>query len=165
NHAATIRGISMFKLTDWNQAEVDTLAVYYGFPNDTAFKEYLRTLGIRTWSGDGTNKIAYETIRCNVNARNFCSTGCLLTIPCNCSNIFESVIYPNPASGQMSIVWKQRTQATIELYALDGRLVFSQQAISPATIAVDELASGIYTCVIRQEDGSEEKFRVVITNN
>ncbi len=165
NHAASIRGISMFKLTDWNQTEVDTLAAYYGFANDTAFKEYLRTLGIRTWPGNGTNKIAYDVIRCNVNARNFCNTGCVLDVVCNCPDESSSLIYPIPASDQLTIVWNQSAPTTIEFYALDGRLVFSQVATSPASIAVAELAAGIYTCVIRQEDGVQENLRVIITNN
>ncbi len=57
-----IKFISFFRLTDWSQTAVDSFAVYYNL-HDIKFKEFLRTLGIRTYAGDGTHKQAYLTLQ------------------------------------------------------------------------------------------------------
>ncbi len=78
-HYDNIKYLTVFKSTDWSQADVDLLATYYGI-NSTEFKEYLRTLGVRTWPGAGTNKLAYEQIRCELDARGWCATTCSLNL-------------------------------------------------------------------------------------
>lgn len=119
--AANIRHISFFQLTDWSQAEVDTLAVYYGFPSNTLFKEYLRTLGLRTWPGNGANKLAYERLRCEAGQRGFCSAPCRLplAVPTPQAAVVGLQVYPNPATGvvritgplaTMLLVWDARGQ-------------------------------------------------------
>ena len=78
-----IKYLTIYKTTDWSQSVVDDLAIRFGI-TDTIFKEYLRTLGVRTYPGNGVNKIAYETIICELSARSWCNTDCIT------SNIFES---------------------------------------------------------------------------
>jgi hypothetical protein len=47
--------LNFFMLHDWSQATVDALAA-------PEFKEFLRTLGVRTWPGSGTDKPAYAPL-------------------------------------------------------------------------------------------------------
>lgn len=70
--SAEIEFISLFKTTDWSLNDVQKYRAYYNIDNDT-FIEYLRTLGVRTWQGNGTNKLAWEQINCELEARNWCS--------------------------------------------------------------------------------------------
>jgi hypothetical protein len=67
-HASQIRLISFTLLTDFSVAAVDDLASYYGII-DPNFKEYLLTLGLRTYAGAGTDKEAFIALQEEVNAR------------------------------------------------------------------------------------------------
>jgi hypothetical protein len=58
-HKESVRAINFVWLHDKSQSEVDTLAAYYGL-SDVVFKEYLKTLGVRT--NDGTNKSSYTEL-------------------------------------------------------------------------------------------------------
>src|ERR1035437_5766769 len=96
-YASNIKYITFFKTTDWSQGAVDTLAVYYGLAQDTAFKEYLRTLGLRTYPGNGTNKPAYDTLQCQLDRRGFCATSCAASgIDESFPNAIEVTLSPNP---------------------------------------------------------------------
>jgi len=53
--------ISFTWLTDLSSQTVQNLGTYYGL-NDPVFLEYLGTLGLRTFSGTGTDKQAYTTL-------------------------------------------------------------------------------------------------------
>lgn len=77
-HKDVIKYISFFQLTDWSQQTVDELGVFFGLPNDLIFKEYLRSLGLRTRSG--RSKPAYEALICQAAARGFCATDCNATL-------------------------------------------------------------------------------------
>jgi hypothetical protein len=69
------------------------------------------------------------------------------------------ILYPNPGMGQFTVQWEaQHEQATILMYDVSGRLVYStQQQVSPGrqTIQtnVPEVADGLYT--IQVMDGEE----------
>ena len=94
-HAEKIPYITIFKSTDWSSAAVDELADYYGL-TDSTFTEFLRTLGLREWDGDGTNKIAYERILCELHVRDWCGTTCASLETENIELDLE--VYPNPTS-------------------------------------------------------------------
>ena len=53
--------ISFTWLTDLSSQTVQDLGTYYGL-NDAVFLEYLGTLGLRTYSGSGTDKQAFATL-------------------------------------------------------------------------------------------------------
>jgi hypothetical protein len=162
-HAAVIRGISPFLLHEWSQPVVDTLAVYYGLANNVSFKEYLRTLGIRTYAGNGVNKPAYEVIRCNVNARNFCATGCVLGVDETPQNELQA--QPNPASEFVTFTLPpQAVLKTVKVYSLSGQLVSvwaEPQTATPASFSVAELPAGVWLCRLQMTDGSVYTSRVV----
>ena len=95
-HAEKIPYITIFKSTDWSSAAVDELADYYGL-SDSTFTEFLRTLGLREWDGDGTNKLAYDRILCELHVRDWCGTTCASLGVEN--QELEITLYPNPSNG------------------------------------------------------------------
>lgn len=68
-NASRMPVVYFFKQTDWSAAEVDSIAAYYGGSGSAAFKEYLATLGFRTWAGSGTDKPAFTTLKSESAAR------------------------------------------------------------------------------------------------
>lgn len=147
-HRANIRYLTIFKTTDWSQADVDTFANYYGIQN-LEFKEYLRTLGIRTWPGDGANKPAYEAIKCALSDRNWCSVNCPLTaIASPQTDGFGLKVVPNPAKGAFSIRFENPAHMPVLVTVTDihGRVVrqFGFTMADHAEVHAGALAPGIY---------------------
>jgi hypothetical protein len=145
-YSDNIKYISFFKTTDWSQSDVDTLAIYYGFPNDTVFKEFLRTLGLRTFLGDGISKPAYEQLKCELAARNWCETSCspvgIDEIEYN--NPFR--IYPNPASEIFTIVNNSNDNYSFSINDLNGRILISERGINSSEyqVNINSLSKGFY---------------------
>lgn len=54
--------------TDLSAAEVDAYRIYYGV-NDPNFLEYLATLGLRTWPGPGSDKLAMMQVAIETQRR------------------------------------------------------------------------------------------------
>jgi hypothetical protein len=94
--------LSIFKLADWSQEEVDYYGEFYGLPGVEGFTEFLRTLGLRTYEGEGEDKIAVEVIKCAAGIRDFCVSGCATDIlEVEKNEKFKA--YPNPSSGVIHI--------------------------------------------------------------
>jgi hypothetical protein len=146
-----IKYISFFKTTDWSQGMVDTLAVYYGLPNDTAFKEYLRTLGLRTFPGNGTNKPAYDTLLCQLSMRGFCNAYCSASgIPGTDESNSGISVAPNPSGGIFTVRIagenSRSDECGLEIYTMLGEKVYSMKSINADQIDVDlhDEPNGIY---------------------
>ena len=67
-HASQITVLSFVWLTDLPQTSVTEYEEYYGF-DDPAFAEFLRTLGLRTYPGNGEDKVGYETFLTEAHLR------------------------------------------------------------------------------------------------
>jgi hypothetical protein len=67
-YASRIPLLYFFLLSEWPQAQVDQLAAYYGAAMPE-FKEFLRTLGMRTYAGSGTDKPAFVQLKAEAAAR------------------------------------------------------------------------------------------------
>ena len=67
-HASHITVLSYVWLTDLPQSTVAEYEEYYGF-KDPALGEFLRTLGLRTYSGSGENKIGFDIFQAEADAR------------------------------------------------------------------------------------------------
>ncbi len=151
-----IKYLTIFKTTDWSQQEVNDFAVYYGI-SDNIFLEYLRTLGVRTWNNDGTNKFAYETILCELSDRGWCSVNCsILGIDEQIKTDFFS-LYPNPTSGLINIETKKSVKK-IKIYNGLGELKLSTKKTS---INLNEFANGIYYLSIQFETGEIERKKLI----
>ena len=69
-HAGQIPVLSYSWLTDLSRESVSTFQNYYGVSNQ-AFGEFLRTLGLRTYPGDGEDKPGYEAFLEETRARDW----------------------------------------------------------------------------------------------
>ncbi len=148
-----IRYLTLFKTHDWSQATVDTLGLYYGI-TDSVFLEYLRTLGVFTYQGDGTPKPAYNTIMCELDQRNWCpSANCVLALEETLDRSWK--IYPNPAQGMLNIDYGQQKEFSIHLIDATGK---TQRIIPPGvqSILTEDLDAGIYF-LIPKSQGLEVK--------
>lgn len=70
NHAANVRMIDFTWLHDLDIATVNYYSTYYGI-TDPAFLEFLRTLGLRNWNGNGSDKPSLNELRCQAKNRGF----------------------------------------------------------------------------------------------
>jgi len=151
-----IKYLTIFKTTDWSQQDVNDLGIFYGI-SDNIFLEYLRTLGVRTWNNDGTNKLAYETILCELSNRGWCSINCGITgIDEQIKTDFISV-YPNPTSGLINIYTKKSVKQ-IKIYNSSGELSF---ATKNTTININEFSHGIYYLSVQFETGEIERKKLI----
>ncbi len=71
-HAGSIGAVTFAWLTDLSETKAQEYVTYYGMsgdPNETRFKEYLRSLGLRTYPGAGADKKAFTTLKSEAAAR------------------------------------------------------------------------------------------------
>ena len=156
NHISNIKYLSIFKTNDWSQATVDSLGLYYGI-TDTIFLEFLRTLGVRTWDNNGINKLAYETILCELDARNWCAVNCNPTSIANNDKPTAIQIYPNPTNGLVTINTTEKI-SIIKIYNLTGKLLFST---SNSFFNLESLSSGIYFIHLQTENGDIYRRKII----
>lgn len=160
-----VKYISFFKTTDWSQGRVDTLAVFYGLPNDTAFKEYLRTLGLRTFPGNGTNKPAYDNLLCQLAMRGFCNAYCSsLGLEGNEPSDMNIAIMPNPSRGQFTVKLEGLNLVTelneITVYDVLGEKIYFTRS-PQATIDLADKPGGIYFINVKHNGNSITKKIVI----
>ena len=68
-HRDRIPMASILRFNDKSTSAAQSTAVDYGLPGNTPFIEYIRTLGIRTYDGKGTEKNAYSIIKGEIDKR------------------------------------------------------------------------------------------------
>lgn len=139
-HYDNVKYLTIFKSSDWSHEAVETFGEYYGI-DDPIFLEYLRTLGVRTWNGDGENKLAYEFILCELAAREWCAVDCALTSVLENSDKNELKIYPNPSSEFIKIE-NAPINSTHIVYSLSGNVVITE--FNENIINLSTLEPGIY---------------------
>jgi len=144
NYASNIRMIDFTWLHDLSAADVAYYGSYYGITN-TAFLEFLRTLGFREWTGNGTDKPALDELRCQAKQRGFNN----LSLNCNSTNIAEESknsfsIFPNPAKSLISFSYADVNEPMhVKVYNVLGELMISTQ-LSNQELNIEALPSGIY---------------------
>ncbi len=67
-HRDIVKSMNLVRLNDLSQSEANSAATPYGITDDR-FIEYLRTLGLRSYCGDGTDKPAIQMIKDNMSIR------------------------------------------------------------------------------------------------
>lgn len=67
-HADQIKYVSFAWLTDLPQSTIDFYIQYYG-TSDKTLMEFLRTLGLRTYSGEGEDKEGFRALKAEAKAR------------------------------------------------------------------------------------------------
>lgn len=151
-HYSNIKYISMFKLTDWSISDANKYAAIYGFPNDTIFKEYLRTLGVRNYPGNGSNKLAFDRIQCELFLRNWCgSSSCK---PVSVNNFIQEKkeyrIYPNPVKDILHL--NVEMTAEVIIYDINFRPLIKNNLNSINNqINTSNLSSGVYFLIVKDK--------------
>lgn len=155
-HQNHIKYLTIFKTTDWSQAVVDDLAIRFG-TTDPIFKEYLRTLGVRTFPRNGVNKIAYETILGELNARDCYSVNCTTTGLDEQAQMSALRIYPNPSHGAVTIE-TEKSIKQVSIYNTVGKLCFVS---GDSNINISGLRNGLYRLFIQFETGEVERKKLM----
>lgn len=151
-----IKYLTIFKTTDWSQQEVNDFSLYYGI-SDNTFLEYLRTLGVRTWDNDGTNKLAYETILCELSDRGWCSVNCAITGINDQLKNDSFLIYPNPTNGLINIGTK-KTISQVKIHNNIGELILIS---TENNFEISNLTNGIYYLTVEFETGEIEQKKLI----
>lgn len=159
--AANIRLIDFTWLHDLDNATVNYYGTYYGI-SDTIFLEYLHTLGLRTWNGNGTDKQAFIELECQAKARGYNS----LPLACSFTGINEnptienrSLVYPNPANDFMSLNFANKLEGqTIQILNSMGMLVREKVTIESNKINIADLSNGIYFIKVKEQPKLSVKF-------
>jgi alpha-tubulin suppressor-like RCC1 family protein len=74
-------------------------------------------------------------------------------------------VYPNPASEQVQITYDTNSEATIELYDLQGKLLKTMQTVGlqgTVSIPLSNLSRGLYLVKFRTKDGEIQTEKLVV---
>lgn len=162
-----IRLIDFTWLTDLDPIAVDYYQTYYGL-GDPIFLEFLRTIGLRTWNGNGADKPALDELRCQAKQRGFNNlnlNNCLIIDTAEPDYPDEMVsVYPNPAHESVNLKLNQDLiQAEIKLFNSMGQIekTFSKINGKNPSLSFHDLPDGVYFLIIQnQETWSNVTFSV-----
>jgi Leucine-rich repeat (LRR) protein len=90
------------------------------------------------------------------------STNCLTAGIATIANDKRYSVYPNPSNGIFRIRSNGSGKQTANLYDVNGKLAFNKNIQGDTEIIANDLNEGVYTLIIRSEDGLAAK-KVVIT--
>ena len=152
NYAENIKLIDFTWLHDLDISVVNQFSSDYGV-SDTAFLEFLRTIGLRTYDNKGTDKLALNELRCQLKERNYNS----LNLNCNVGTADirmneKLAIYPIPTKNILTIEnFKEFKNAEIKIFNNLGCIVkiFSNQYGKSLTIDLDGVQNGFYSISIK----------------
>jgi hypothetical protein len=161
-HADNIKFLSIFQSTDWSQDVVDTLGAYYGITSPV-FLEYLRTLGVRTWPNGGTEKLAYQTILCELNTRNWCNVSCTSTGMEPIQKTRNIGVYPNPTTGMTMIEADEVIKYITIIGSIGQSMCNAKTEIGNSQTMIDltDYPAGVYYLKLEFEDERTVTKRVV----
>ena len=153
----SIKLITIFKLVDWSQAQANQLGIDYGL-TDIKFIEYLRTLGVRTWDGNGRSKPAYFQIMCELRDRNWCVPAFCQPVSINENKEDKDIlIYPNPVHNQLTISSPTAINSA-RVYNSQGKLVLVTQQNQ---VDLSNMKNGLYFISVKLENDSYINKKVI----
>ncbi|MBX7053224.1 MAG: T9SS type A sorting domain-containing protein [Flavobacteriales bacterium] len=157
--ASHIRMIDFTWINDLDQAAVDFYADYYGF-DDPTFLEFLRTIGLRTWEGDGTDKLGLEQLRCEARSRGFntLDLDCISAI--HDEEMGEISVYPIPAHDDLYLLSDEEI-LSLTLLDLCGRTMIQNTQYTGNRISLSDIPAGIYLIIMTTANGLRSE-RVVV---
>ncbi len=157
NYANNVKMIDFTWLHDLDTALVNYYGSYYGI-TDTIFLEYLRTLGLRSWNGSGTDKEAFIELQCQAKQRGYNS----LNISCatgisdkNSDNNDLIKLFPNPVQNTLNIEMPiDFVNAKLRIYNQLGQIEKIDLNIKEKYLSIetDRLANGIYFIILQNGD-------------
>lgn len=156
-YADHVKMIDFTWLHDLDTALVHYYKDYYGL-GDPIFLEYLRTLGLRTWNGSGTNKAAFYQLQCEAKRRGYNQ------LNTNCSTILDveqtsscqpASLFPNPVQTDLSLELPFEVQnADLKIMNALGHVNRSLSGINGKkwNIATSDLPNGAYLLELRGDN-------------
>lgn len=147
-YASSIRMIDFTWLHDLDTAAVNHYGKYYGITSK-AFLEYLRTLGLRTWSGNGVDKTAFTELQCQAKARGYHHMAIDCSGPTSVDNSPADQVhtFTNLVQGETILeVPFDLKNSEIMMYNEWGQVVKIITSMSGGSIRLEtsDLANGIY---------------------
>lgn len=146
-YASNIKMIDFTWLHDLDMALVNYYGTYYGL-TDPVFLEYLHTLGMRNWNGNGSDKLAFTELKCQAKQRGYNA------LPINCSTSLseintsdEIVLFPNPVQNVFNLQSSQKlNNATIAVFNASGQIVKTILNVNAKQISIDMsgMPKGLY---------------------
>ncbi|MBA4241859.1 MAG: hypothetical protein C0448_14130 [Sphingobacteriaceae bacterium] len=146
-YASNIKMIDFTWLHDLDMALVNYYGTYYGL-TDPVFLEYLHTLGMRNWNGNGSDKLAFTELKCQAKQRGYNA------LPINCSTSLseintsdEIVLFPNPVQTIFSLQSSQElNNATITVFNSIGQVVKTISNVNAKQLSIDMsgMPNGLY---------------------
>ncbi|MBN2727974.1 MAG: T9SS type A sorting domain-containing protein [Bacteroidales bacterium] len=166
-YAANIRLIDFTWMHDLDTVAASYYETYYGI-TDTIFFEFLRTIGLREWNGNGTDKPSLNELRCQAYQRGYNN----LSNACSLSGVNEMPTYsftpfPNPFCMQTTLVSERELHnATLTIYNCFGQIVKRIEAVSGQTITLnrDNLTNGIFWVQITENNHILGTITIVVEN-
>lgn len=165
-YAENIKLIDFTWLHDLDTSVVNQFSSYYGV-SDTAFLEFLRTIGLRTFENKGTDKLALNELRCQLKERNYNSLNLNCSVKISDINPLEkATIYPMPTKNILTIEnLHEFKNAEIQIIDNLGNKVksISNKFGKIINIDLNGIKSGFYTINIK--DGNCFVNKKIIINN
>lgn len=164
-YASNIKMIDFTWLHDLDVTVVNFYSNYYGI-TDAAFLEYLRSLGLRNWGSNGTNKLAYDELLCQAKLRGYNNvvSGCVATS--NLKNTIENeiLLMPNPVTDYLKIKLNYTSNNTdIILYNVLGKIEkeINMLNTSNAELDLSSLANGLYIVSVESKYGKYQEKIII----
>jgi len=161
--AANIRLIDFTWMTDLDTAAINYYATYYGLA-DTSFLDFLRTIGLRTWDGNGADKSALNELRCQAKQRGYNNLPLACTPTKLETPIFEEKIfsiYPNPNQGSFNL--QTSSSGTFYVFDVMGKQVFQKHFNKGNhVLEIKNLEAGIYFIKFFNPNGETSAESLII---
>ncbi len=155
NYADNVKMIDFTWLHDLSQESVDFYGDYYGI-DDEAFLEFLRSLGLRSWEGEGSDKPALDELRCQAKQRGYNSLNMLCDSRVGELSSSSGVsVFPVPCSQQFTLEIHENyigSEAKVVSQLGDLVKVISNINESKITVDVSKLADGVYFLFLETTD-------------
>lgn len=142
-----------------------TVMLNYLVGDYTAICHSVDTLTMGTLPADNYELTAYMTINLleaifDTDTVNFTVDNVLGINNTSFKNEFE--IYPNPSSGEMTIIGTYETDLNyVEIYSIHGNKVFQQEVKKNRSINASHLTNGLYIVIMTDRKGHQYKKKIV----
>lgn len=123
-YAANIKMIDFTWMHDYSPAALSYWSTYYGV-SDPAFIGFLGSIGLRTYSGNGTNKLAYNELVCQANQRGYNSLTCITEIDKLNEKQTTFSFFPNPTNEYLHITFSENKSFQLNVFNHLGQEVLN----------------------------------------
>lgn len=166
-HASKIKMIDFTWLHDYSPAALSYWSTYYGI-SDPAFIGFLGSIGLRTYSGYGTNKLAYNELVCQANQRGYNSLTCITAINKLNEKQTQFSLFPNPATNELNITFSEEKFLQLNIFNHLGQEVLSRKienTVSSEKLDISEFSSGVYFVFLKTKDGEISSGKIIVVRN